>query len=62
VVNVTGLGETDNGVNQDIGLAGASSANGQLTVSTVHGVTGLESDNAGPAQLVEVNTEFGGSV
>lgn len=62
VVNVTGLGETDNGVDQDIGLAGTSSANGQLTVSTVHGVTGLESDNAGPAQLVEVNTEFGGSV
>lgn len=62
VVNVTGLGETDDGVDQDIGLARASRANGQLTVSTVHGVTGLESDNAGPAQLVEVNTEFGGGV
>ena len=39
VVNVTGLGETDNGVNQDVGLTSASSTDGQLTVSTVHGVS-----------------------
>ena len=62
MVNVTGLGETDNGVDQDIGLARAGRADGQFTVSTVHGVTGLESDNAGPAQLVEVNAQFSGSV
>lgn len=62
VVDVTGLGQTDDGVDQDIGLAGAGRANSQFTVSTVHGVTGLESDNAGPAQFVEVNAQFSGSV
>lgn len=39
VVDVSRLGETDNGVNQDIGLASASSTDGQLTVSSVHGVS-----------------------
>jgi hypothetical protein len=62
VVNVTGLGETDNGVNQDIGLAGTGRADSQLTVGTVHGVTSLESDDTGPAQLVEVDTQLCGGV
>lgn len=62
VVNVTGLGQTDNRVNQDIGLAGTSRADSQLTVSTVHGVTGLESDDAGPAQFVEVDAQLCGGV
>lgn len=62
VVNVTRLGQTNDGVDQDVSLARASRADGQLTVSTVHGVTGLESDNAGPAQLVEVNAELSGGV
>jgi len=62
VVDITGLGKTDDGMDQDIGLARAGRADGQLTVSTVHGVTGLESDNAGPAQLVEVDAQFSGSV
>lgn len=62
VVDVTGLGETDNGVDQDVGLVGAGGTDGQLTVSSVHGVSGLESDNSGPAELVEVDTELCGSV
>jgi hypothetical protein len=62
VVNVTGLGETDDGVNQDIGLAGTSRADSQLTVSTVHRVTSLESDDAGPAQFVEVDAQLCGGV
>lgn len=62
MVNVTGLGQTDDGVDQDIGLARASRADGQLTVSTVHGVAGLESDDAGPAQLVEVDAQLSGGV
>jgi hypothetical protein len=28
----------------------------------VHGVTGLESDDAGPAQLVEVDAQLSGGV
>lgn len=62
VVNVTGLGQTDDRVDQNVGLARASRADGQLTMSTVHGVTGLESDDAGPAQLVEVNAKLSGGV
>jgi hypothetical protein len=62
VVNVTGLGETDDGVDQDVSLARAGRADGKLTVSTVHGVTGLESDDTGPAQLVEVDAQLRGSV
>jgi hypothetical protein len=49
-------------VDQDIGLASASSTNGQLTVSSVHGVSSLESNNSVPAELVEVNTQLRGGV
>ena len=62
VVNVTGLGETHDGMDQDVGLTGAGSADGELAVSAVHGVTGLESDDLGPAKLVEVQTELCGGV
>lgn len=62
VVNVTGLGQTDNGVDEDVGLLGAGGTDGQLTVSSVHGVSGLEGDNSVPAELVEVNAQLCGSV
>lgn len=39
VVDITRLRQTDDGVDQDVGLAGTSSTDGQLTVSAVHGVT-----------------------
>ena len=39
VVNIARLGETDNRVNQDIGLTSTSGTDSQLTVSTVHGVS-----------------------
>jgi hypothetical protein len=45
VVNVTGLGHTDHRVDQDVGLAGAGSTNSQLSVSAVHGVSRLESND-----------------
>jgi hypothetical protein len=62
VVNVTGLGETDDGVDKHVGLSGAGSNDGQLTVSAVHRVTGLESDNLGPAELLEVSADLSRSV
>lgn len=62
VVNVTRLGQTDDGVDEDVGLLGAGGAHGHLTVGTVHGVTGLEGDDSVPAELVEVNAQFRGSV
>jgi hypothetical protein len=61
VVNVTGLGETDDGLDEDVGLLRAGSADRQLTVSTVHGVSGLESNDLLPAKLVEVSAELRGS-
>lgn len=60
VVNVTGLGETDDGLDEDVGLLGAGGADRQLTVSTVHGVSGLESDDLLPAELVEVRAKLRG--
>lgn len=60
VVNVTGLGQADNRLDEDVGLLGAGSTNSQLTVSSVHGVSGLESDDLLPAELVEVSAELGG--
>jgi hypothetical protein len=62
VVNVTGLGEADNGVDEDIGLAGSCSADRQLTMSAVHGVPRLEGNDLLPAELVEVQTQFGGCI
>ena len=62
MVNVTGLGQTDDGVDKDVGLSGAGGNDGELTVSAVHGVAGLESDNLGPAKLLEVKTELGRGV
>tara|TARA_R110002003_G_scaffold202_10_gene15724 strand:- start:8922 stop:9542 length:621 start_codon:yes stop_codon:yes gene_type:complete len=58
VIDVTRLGETDNGVDQDIGLASPRSANSQLTMSAVHRIPGLESNNLLPAELVEVQTQL----
>lgn len=62
MVNVSWLGKTDDWMNEDIGLARTSSANRQLTMSAVHWVAGLESNDAGPAQFVEVKAELSRSV
>lgn len=60
VVNVTRLGQTDNGVDEDVGLLRASSTHRQLTVSTVHRVAGLEGHHLLPAQLVKVGAQLRG--
>lgn len=62
VVNVTGLGQTNDRVDEDVGLARAGSADSQLAVSAVHGVAGLEGNDTGPVELLEVGTELSGSV
>lgn len=62
VVDVTRLGKTNDRVDENIGVVGTSGANRQLTVRSVHGVTGLESNDASPAQFVEVQTDFSGSI
>lgn len=62
VVNVSRLGKAHDWVDEDVGLTGTGSTDGELTVSAVHGVTGLECDDLGPAKLVEVKTELCGGV
>jgi hypothetical protein len=62
VVDVSGLGETDDGVDEDVGATLTSRSDRELTVSAVHGVTSLESDDLPPCDLVEVRAELGGGV
>lgn len=62
VVDVAGLGEADDGVDEDVGVVRAGGADGEFPVGAVHRVTGLESDNLGPAELVEVSAELSRSV
>lgn len=62
MVDVSSLGESNDGVDEHVGLVLAGSADGELAVSTVHGVARLERDDAAPRELVEVSAELGGSV
>jgi hypothetical protein len=62
VINVTRLSETDHGVDQNIGLSGASSANSKFPVCSVHRISCLESNDLGPAKFVKVQTKFCGGI
>lgn len=62
VVNVAGLGQADDGVDEDVGVVRAGSADRQFTVGAVHGVAGLEGDDPAPAELVEVCAQLSGGV
>lgn len=62
VVNISGLRESDDGVDEDVGVLLTGSTNGELSVGSVHRVAGLERDDAGPRELVEVGSELGGGV
>ena len=62
VINVTRLGQADDGVDENVGMVRTGSADGQLSVGAVHGVTGLEGDDSGPAELVEVGADLRGRV
>lgn len=52
-VDITRLGQTNDRVNEDVGLVLSGSAHGQLAVSSVHGVAGLEGDDLAPSHLLE---------
>lgn len=58
VVDITRLGHTNDGVDEHIGLALTSSSHGELTMSTVHRVTSLESDDLAPCDLGKVLPEL----
>lgn len=59
VVDISWLGQSDDGVDQDVGSSLSSSSDGQLSVGSVHGVSGLESDDFSPCDFVEVGSELG---
>lgn len=62
VIDISGLGQTDDGVNQDVRLSLSGGSDGQFSVSSVHGVSGLESDNLSPCHLLEETSQFGRGV
>jgi len=62
VINVARFGETHNGVDKNVCLACPGSTDSELSVGSVHGIPGLESNNLGPSQLLKVQSQFGGSV
>ena len=62
VVDVTGLSHTDDRVNEHVSLALTGSTDGELTMSAVHWVSGLESNNLPPGDLVKVLSELGRGV
>jgi len=62
MIDVTGFGQPHDGVDEDVGLALTSSSDGQFPVRTVHGVSGLESNDLAPSEFLEMGTKLGGSV
>jgi hypothetical protein len=59
VIDITRLSKTDNGVDEHVGLMLTSSSDGQFSVSSVHGVSGLESNDLPPRDLLEVSSKLG---
>ncbi len=59
VVDVARLGETDHGVDENVGMVGPRRADRQLPMSSVHRVPGLEGNHSGPSKLIEVKSQFG---
>ena len=58
MVDVTGLGETTNGVYEDIRLVLARGTDSQLAVCPVHRVARLECDDLLPHELLKLRTEL----
>lgn len=62
VVDVSGLGQANNRVDEDIGPPLSCGSDSEFSVGSVHGVSSLESDNGPPRELVKVCSKLGGSV
>jgi hypothetical protein len=60
VVNVTGLRQANDRVDEHVCLLRTSGSDRQLTVSAVHRVSRLESNDLLPAELVEVRSQLCG--
>lgn len=62
VIDVARLGETDDGVDEDVGLTLTRCTDGELAVRSVHRVTCLECDDFAPGDFLEVRSELSGCV
>ena len=58
VVHIAGLGQADNGVDQQVRLRFTRGAEGQFLVRAVQGVAGLEGHNLAPAHLAKIGTQL----
>lgn len=58
MVDVAWFGQADNWVDEDVSLASSSSADGQFSMGSVHGVASLKGNDARPAEFLEVDSEF----
>ena len=62
MIDIARLRQSHNGMNQHIRLPCARRADCQFAMGTVHGVAGLEGDDARPTELLEVHAQLGGRV
>ena len=58
MVNVARFGEADDRMNQEVGLCLAGRAEREFLVRAVKRISGLEGDNAPPAQFAEIRPQF----
>lgn len=58
VIDITGFGHTNNRVDEDISLGVSSGKKGQFTMRSVHGVSGLETDQAQDILTLDFGTDF----
>lgn len=54
MVDIAGLGKTDDRVYENIGLSLPGSTDGEFTVGSVHRVTSLEGDDFAPCKFFKV--------
>ena len=62
MVDVPGFGKTNYWMDQDISLAGTCCSHCQFSMGAMHGISGLESNNASPAELLEMRSKLCGSI
>ena len=60
MVDITGFSETNDGMDKDVSLTGSCRSDGEFSMGTMHWITGLEGDDTGPMEFLEMCSEFSG--
>ena len=58
MVDIAWLRKTHDRVDENVRLAGACCPDGQFAVRSVHRISGLESNNTGPAKFLKMNAQL----